>query len=585
MKAVQVMFDTLSRRFLSIYGNEWVQTPNFERLAEKAVVYNKFFAGSLPCIPARRELHTGRYNFLHRSWGPLEPYDFSVIETLKNNGIYTHLVTDHSHYFEDGGATYHNRFNTWEGFRGQEGDRWVPTLNPKSIFVPKQSETNKKGPSLLHNYANRTRQNTEEEMSSVMTIRAGVDFLEKYHDIDQWFLQIECFDPHEPFFVPQKYLDMYQDTYTGDVFDWPPYSPITSESDEQKEHIVKRYAALITMCDTYLGEILDQFDRYNLWQDTMLIINTDHGFLLGEHDWYGKNVQPNYNEIAHLPFLIYKPNSDQRESNTLVRTIDIAPTLLDYFNQDIPDVVQGKSISNESVIDNALFGVFGAQVNITDGHHVYMRGPNTIDNQPLFEYTMMPTRMRGFIETKALQKAVLQEPFSFTNGMPQFKIPSKAWFSPYRYGHKLFDIDQDYEQKHPIDNLDLEIEWLNKLRDALIASDAPIEQYERLGLSIKEDMTKDKLLKQRLFREAYQKIDIGLKLNSKQEAKIRMIREMLPKPVYEQWITSLVQEANENSNIETVLEKSIVQVFEMMKLPSHYASMLMSMLEYADKDS
>ena len=65
-------------------------------------------------------------NFLHRSWGPLEPFDISVVDVLKNKGIYTHLITDHSHYFEDGGATYHNRYNSWEGFRGQEGDRWQP---------------------------------------------------------------------------------------------------------------------------------------------------------------------------------------------------------------------------------------------------------------------------------------------------------------------------------------------------------------------------------------------------------------------------------------------------------------------------
>ena len=48
MKAVMVMFDTLSRRYLSTYGNDWVQTPNFERLKEKAVQFNSFYAGSLP---------------------------------------------------------------------------------------------------------------------------------------------------------------------------------------------------------------------------------------------------------------------------------------------------------------------------------------------------------------------------------------------------------------------------------------------------------------------------------------------------------------------------------------------------------
>src|SRR6185369_5741708 len=65
-----------------------------------------------------------RPNFLHRSWGPLEPYDDSVPEILKNKGVYTHLASDHYHYWEDGGATYHNRYSSWEFFRGQEGDPW-----------------------------------------------------------------------------------------------------------------------------------------------------------------------------------------------------------------------------------------------------------------------------------------------------------------------------------------------------------------------------------------------------------------------------------------------------------------------------
>lgn len=43
------------------------------------------------------------------------------------------------------------------------------------------------------------------------------------------------------------------------------------------------------MVDAYVGQVLDIFDKYNLWEDTLLIVNTDHGFLLGEHDWWGKH--------------------------------------------------------------------------------------------------------------------------------------------------------------------------------------------------------------------------------------------------------------------------------------------------------
>ncbi len=122
MKAIMVMYDSLNRHFLPNYGNELTKMPNFRRLGEKCVTFDNSYVGSLPCMPARRELHTGRLNFLHRGWCPLEPFDDSMPEILKKNGIYTHLVSDHQHYWEDGGATYHTRYNSWECSRGQEGD-------------------------------------------------------------------------------------------------------------------------------------------------------------------------------------------------------------------------------------------------------------------------------------------------------------------------------------------------------------------------------------------------------------------------------------------------------------------------------
>lgn len=114
MKAVMLMFDSLNRGMLAPYGCDWTKTPNFARLAERTVRFDQCYAGSLPCMPARRELHTGRYNFLHRSWGPVEPFDDSVPQILRENGVYSHLISDHMHYWEDGGATYHQRYNSWE---------------------------------------------------------------------------------------------------------------------------------------------------------------------------------------------------------------------------------------------------------------------------------------------------------------------------------------------------------------------------------------------------------------------------------------------------------------------------------------
>ena len=82
MRAIMVMYDSLNRAYLPNYGNDLTKLPNFRRLGEQTITFDNSYVGSLPCMPARRELHTGRLNFLHRGWSPIEPFDDSMPELL-----------------------------------------------------------------------------------------------------------------------------------------------------------------------------------------------------------------------------------------------------------------------------------------------------------------------------------------------------------------------------------------------------------------------------------------------------------------------------------------------------------------------
>lgn len=491
MKAIMVMFDSLNRHMLEPYGCDWVHTPNFRRLAERSVSFDNSYVGSMPCMPARRELHTGRYNFLHRSWSPLEPFDDSMPEILKNNGIYTHLVSDHYHYWEDGGATYHTRYNSWEIARGQEGDPWKGEVRDPEI---PEHLGGRKSVLWRQDWVNRKYMDTEKNHPQTMTFNMGLDFIKTNKEQDNWFLQIEEFDPHEPFFTHEKYKKMYPHDYKGPHFDWPNYKSV-DETPEQVEHLRYEYAALVSMCDENLGKILDAMDKYNLWDDTMLIVNTDHGFLLGEHDWWAKCVQPFYNEIAHTPLFIWDPRCGIKgvRRQSLVQTIDLAPTILEYFGIDIPEDMQGRSlretlVSDAPIREAALYGIHGGHVNCTDGRYVYMRAPISEDNQPLYNYTLMPTHMRNRFGIKELQNTELSEPFSFTKGCKVLKIRSfgipELDFNPYNFGTLLFDIKKDPFQEHPLNDPKLEAKMIAHLLKLMKESDAPSEQYERLGLPI-----------------------------------------------------------------------------------------------------
>ena len=484
------MFDSLNRHMLPSYGCDWVKAPNFARLATRTVSFDKSFVGSMPCMPARRELHTGRYNFLHRSWGPLEPFDDSMPGILGRNNIYTHLVSDHYHYWEDGGGTYHNRYRSWEMSRGQEGDAWKGAMNsPVNIKHPNVRLD--RGADGHHDWVNRSHMQNERDQPQAKTFAMGCDFIKENHDNDKWFLQIETFDPHEPYFTNKNYQDLYPHDYDGDPCDWPSYSEAREDENDLTDHFRNLNAALISMCDNYLGKVLDLMDKHDMWKDTMLIVNTDHGFLLGEHDWWGKCVMPFYNEVANTPFFIWDPRSGKcnQRRKSLVQTIDIAPTLLEFFDIDVPPDMQGVPLretiaSDKPVREAGLYGIHGGHVNCTDGRYVYMRAPVSNESGLLYNYTHMPTHMNGMFRLSELQSMTVSEPFSFTKGCPLMKIDAGngSRSNAISFGTMLFDLEKDPKQEHPLDDPDVEKMMCEHLVRLMKENDAPEEQYRRLGL-------------------------------------------------------------------------------------------------------
>ena len=486
-RSIVLMYDSLNRHMLPPYGDTVVDAPNFARLAAKAVTFDNFYAGSMPCIPARRELHTGRYNFLHRSWGPLEPFDDSMPQILKEHGIYTHLVSDHPHYWEDGGATFHTRYSSWEFFRGQEGDPWKPNI---PLFRQQSDGTDNGIPITKHDAVNRTYMTTEKEHAQTRTVDAGMEFLETNVDEDNWMLQLELFDPHEPFFVPQAYRDLYGQEPNPDQMDWPPYQKV-NESKELVESVRLQYAALVSMCDHSLGRVLDFMDEHDMWKDTLLFVNTDHGFLLGEHGWWAKSVQPWFNELVHIPLFMWDPRTQGRDERrgALAQTIDIAPTMLKYFGLEPTKDMEGRDLaevlddSEATVHRGALFGAHGAHVNVTDGRYVYMRAAKDASNLPLEEYTLMPTHMRTRFSPAELSHWEQAEPFGFTKGMPVMRIPTESiWMNPWRFGTLLFDLETDPHQLNPIDDPEIELRMLRLMASMLHENEAPRSQFDRLGI-------------------------------------------------------------------------------------------------------
>jgi arylsulfatase A-like enzyme len=504
MRAIFVLFDTLNRHFLEPYGADLMKTPNFRRLAERSVRFDTHYVGSLPCMPARRDLQTGRLNFMHRSWGPLEPFDVAMTEVMKTQGIYSHLITDHYHYLEVGGAGYQNAFTSFEFLRGQEGDVWKAHVDPdldryRRDYHPDQF-TDKPGTLPLHYMINRDYIQDEADFSSTQCFDLGCAFLDRNKDAENWFLQIETFDPHEPFHAPERWRDQFPTDYDGPVRDWPPYGPVTQAAAEADE-LRANYKALLAHCDAQMGRLLDKMDALNMWEDTMLVVSTDHGYLTGEHDWWAKNKMPAYQEIAHIPLFIHHPDHMAAAGgarDALTQTPDLMPTFLDAFGCDIPDAVRGKSLlpmlqdTTHKNHDSVIFGYFGGAINVTDGRYTYFRYPENLLDQTLFQYTLLPSHMREYFIAEEMKLAELVTGVDYAQGFPVMRIPVIAQ-SPWYTSHGpaamaasdtlLFDTHADPRQENPLADAALHLAMAHKLSREMQRHNAPPEAFARLALN------------------------------------------------------------------------------------------------------
>ncbi|MCI8622424.1 MAG: sulfatase [Provencibacterium sp.] len=481
MKTIFLLMDSLNRHYLEAYGGQ-VKTPNLDRLIARSLRFDNHWCGSMPCMPARRELMTGRLNFLEAPWGAIEPWDDCLpVELRRQKRVYSHLITDHYHYFHGGGEGYHTLFDSWEFERGQEGDVWHPLVKEPEIPVFR-------GKNRRAYWVNRTFIDPEQDESypTPRCFMRAMEFLENNHSADNWHLHLEVFDPHEPFVCPKKYRDLYQDDWKGPYhFDWPPYAAVT-EGPEAVQHIRRSYAGVLSMADVWLGKLLDKMDELDMWKDTVLILTTDHGHLLGEHGYWAKNYMFDYRELAQLPLFICAPSVSPGRRQALTASMDIMPTLMQLHGARLPDGVHGRSLCHllhqeESHHDAVLYGYFGKDINLFNGRYTYCRQP--LNGSVVHRHTLMPTSTAGFIDREQLQRAEMGIFLRYCHDIPQLRIavPSHRHADAPDF-NPIYDLDSDPWQEHPLRSPGLEKNLEETMGRLLDRFDAPDCQYVRTGL-------------------------------------------------------------------------------------------------------
>ena len=349
MNVVWIVADTFRRDHLGAYGNKSIYTPSLDALAAKSVRFDGHYGASFPTMPTRADHATGRWTMSFMGWEPLPDEVVTLAQILADNGFHTAAMVDTPFYWR-GGMNYDRGFQTYFSVQAQEG-----SVTRVQQFGHHESRDE------------RERWRVESDRNTPRTVTRAMEWLELHYKED-FFLYIDTWDPHEPWDAPAYFTELYMPDYDGEVVQ-PIYAhwqdaPGFDEARVKKAHAT--YCGEITMVDTWVGYLLRRLENMGLMDHTTVIFTTDHGFYFGEHDGlFGKMTfdkrpdgtlyqngdadaqwthSPLYEELVSLPLLISVPGAESGNYAGLSSAIDVMPTVLDIMGQDIPEVVQGRSL-------------------------------------------------------------------------------------------------------------------------------------------------------------------------------------------------------------------------------------------------
>lgn len=365
---ILIISDTLRADFLGCYGNSAIYTPEIDAFAEESTCFEEVYPESLPTIPVRRALHTGRrafpfndYEPIHwdtvylPGWQPISREEDTVAENLVDKGFYTGFVSDVRPYF--GPAMNFTRgFWQWKFVRGQQADRWkspatVDKSKLKKYGNPEEMLEQFPYNLVLRHLANTQYIESEEDTTTAHVFRWAMDFLDDNRNVGPLYLLVDAFDPHEPWRAPDSYYEMYaDDEYTGNTIIHVKYGPMEGRLEPKElENIKAHYSGLVSLVDNWFGNFIRKLKRLDLYENSLIIFTSDHGTNFGENAGkiVGKPHYALYPGVMHIPLLMKFPNGKGSGEvfDELVSNIDIPATIYDLAGFEKSNLnIDGKSL-------------------------------------------------------------------------------------------------------------------------------------------------------------------------------------------------------------------------------------------------
>lgn len=367
-----IISDDLTATALSCYGNTVCQTPNIDRLAAQGTRFTRAFCQGTYCGPSRASFMSGYYPHATGVLGYTSPRPAigdraTWSQHFKNAGYYTARVSKIYHMgvpggIEEGGdgaddpASWSERFNS-------PGPEWKAPGNGETLegnpdgkkpvvggntFVVVEAD----GDDLVH--------------SDGKTAAKAVELIEQ-HAQEPFFLAVGFVRPHVPFVAPQRYFEPFlpydklllPPKVAGDWDDIPKPGINYKTSLNMKMDVRRQqkalggYYAAVSYMDAQVGKVLDALKKSGQRDNTIVVFTSDHGYHLGEHDFWAKVSLRD--ESAKVPLIICVPGKKPAVCDSLTEMLDLYPTVASLCGLEVPARLQGKDIS--LLLDNPTHAV------------------------------------------------------------------------------------------------------------------------------------------------------------------------------------------------------------------------------------
>lgn len=383
------------------------RTPNLDAFARECVVFDRLHPCGLPSFPVRTEILTGQFTLPFRPWQALNSSDLTLPEILRAEGYVSALITDLYHYFVPG-MNLHRGFHVYRWIRGQEFDAYASHNTCRNL----RDYINDNYPPHWQNLVCRFLANTddmkdERQWFCARLVDQACDWLKKNRsDKRRKFLWLDSLDPHEPWDPPPRF-----DVYTDPDYRGPrlvlPLGGAAKEwaSPEEVRHIRGLYAGEAAYVDHYVGELLACLKELGYYEDSVIVILSDHGHPLADHGKFLKGTDRLYSELLNVLFFVHFPGCQPRLTHALAQMPDILPTLLELlgFTTDA-QAMAGRSLvpvlrgEKDTHRDAVIVGYYeGFDRCIRDENWSYIRRPNTEPDE-LYNLAEDPRETRNLID-------------------------------------------------------------------------------------------------------------------------------------------------------------------------------------------